>query len=119
MARPVNPRSRSSLARVIGVPEATLRLLESKGHCEPVASWDVTDAVWARIACAPGVDATALPPVPKRIESDSWLLLPHGSGRNSYTGSLMQVTLALEEADTEAVVIPIGTWAREVGDLWL
>ena len=118
MARPTDPRSRSAAARIIGVPEATLRSLESRKVLEPVADWGVTDLVWAKVAATPGVDPTSLPPVPKRIDSRAGLLLPTGSGRGSLVGSLDELREASESITTHAVLLPIGAWSREVGDRW-
>lgn len=123
MARPVDPRSRSAAARLIDVPEATLRSLESRKVLEPVSDWGITDLVWARVAATAGVDAASLPPVPKRIESRSWLLLPHGAGRSSVIGTLDQVREALDDLSINdpadyGICLPIGAWAKAIGDQW-
>jgi hypothetical protein len=118
MARPTDPRSRSAAARIIGVPEATLRSLESRKVLEPVADWGVTDLVWAKIAATPGVDPASLPPVPKRIDPRAWLLLPRGSGRGALVGNLDELREASDSLDCHVVLLPIGAWSREVGDRW-
>jgi len=70
-------------------------------------------------ASSSGVDASIRKPVPKRIESDSWPLLPPGSGRNPCIRSLMQVTLAPEEAFADVVVVLIGVRATKVNGAWV
>ena len=118
MARPTDPRSRSAAARIIGVPEATLRSLESRKVLEPVADWGVTDLVWAKVAATSGVDPSFLPPVPKRIDPRAWLLLPQGSGRGALVGTLDELREASDSLDCHVVLLPIGAWSRDVGDRW-
>ena len=119
MARPADPRSRSAAARVTGVPEATLRLLQARGVVESPEEWGVTDLVWAKVAATPGVDARSLPPVPKRIDPQSWLLLPAGSGRGALVGSLDVCREAMEGSpEVHAVLVPIGAWAQRIGERW-
>ncbi len=125
MARPMDPRSRSAAARLLDVPEATLRSLESRKVVEPVSEWGPTDVAWAKAATTLGVDAATLPPVPKRVASDAWLILPNGSGRGSVVvpaSDIAAVIAGFSSATGGAVPViclPVGAWAHELGSLWV
>jgi len=125
MARPMDPHSRSAAARLLDVPEATLRSLESRKVVEPVSEWGPTDVAWAKAATTLGVDAATLPPVPKRVTSDAWLILPDGSGRGSVvvpTSDIAEVIAGFSSATGGAVPViclPVGAWAHELGALWV
>ncbi len=121
MARPMDPRSRSAAARLLHVPEATLRSLESRKIVEPVSEWGPTDVAWAKAATTLGVDAATLPPVPKRVTSDAWLILPNGSGRGSVVvpaGDISEVITSFGEA-SPVMCLPVGAWASDLGALWV
>jgi len=121
----MDPRSRSAAARLLDVPEATLRSLETRGIVEPVAEWGPTDVAWAKAATTLGVDAANLPPVPKRVASDAWLVLPNGSGRGSVVvpaNDIAEVIAGFSSATGGAVPViclPVGAWAHELGALWV
>jgi len=125
MARPMDPRSRSAAARLLDVPEATLRSLESRKIVEPVSEWGPTDVAWAKAATTLGVDAATLPPVPKRVTSDAWLILPNGSGRGSVVvpaSDIAEVIAGFSSATGGAapvICLPVGAWAHELGALWV
>jgi len=125
MARPMDPRSRSAAARLLDVPEATLRSLESRKIIEPVSEWGPTDVAWAKAATTLGVDASTLPPVPKRVTSDAWLILPNGSGRGSVVvpaSDIAEVIAGFSSATGGAapvICLPVGAWAHELGALWV
>ena len=124
MARPMDPRSRSAAARLLDVPEATLRSLESRKIVEPVSEWGPTDVAWAKAATTLGVDAANLPPVPKRVTSDAWLILPGGSGRGSVVVPASDIAHVIAGFDTTTpaiplICLPVGAWAHELGALWV
>jgi len=121
----MDPHSRSAAARLLDVPEATLRSLETRKIVEPVSEWGPTDVAWAKAATTLGVDAATLPPVPKRVTSDAWLILPNGSGRGSVVvpaSDIAEVIAGFSSATGGAVPViclPVGSWASELGALWV
>ena len=125
MSRPVNPRSRSAAARILSVPESTLRNLQSRGILEPVSDWGATDLAWAKVATTPGVDAESLPPVPKRIAPHDWLVIPTGSAGASVTVPSSEITQVVTDFSSSAdspvpvMCLPVGEWATGLGSLWL
>ena len=125
MARPMDPRSRSAAARLLDVPEATLRSLESRKVVEPVSEWGPTDVAWAKAATTLGVDASTLPPVPKRVTSDAWLILPNGFGRGSVVVPASEIAGVIAGFSSAAggavpvICLPVGAWAHELGALWV